>query len=107
MRLNLPPLFVTQPKQVPPHLLSSESYTERINNRFSQQHFYWVPTLTSKPRPPAGLFPCSCVLRSRGWSHLHWSRAQRPAANPARFSRRSGCPAPGLLLSRQWLGDKG
>jgi hypothetical protein len=37
MRLDLPPLFVVQPKQVAPHDLHSESQAERISNRFNQQ----------------------------------------------------------------------
>jgi hypothetical protein len=45
MWLDLPPLFVAQPKQIASHRPCSESKPQRISNRFSQQQFYWVLTL--------------------------------------------------------------
>jgi hypothetical protein len=47
MRLDLPPLSVTQPKLIWSHVLCSESKQQRISNRFDQQQFYWVLALVT------------------------------------------------------------
>jgi len=47
---DLPPLIVTQPKQIVSHLQPPNHRAKRINNRFSQQCLYWVLTLALQLR---------------------------------------------------------
>jgi hypothetical protein len=48
MLLDLPPLFVVEPKQIASHCLCSESKLQRISNRISRQQFYWVLALVQE-----------------------------------------------------------
>jgi len=40
VRLDLTPLIIAQPRQIAPHPNASESQSNGISNRFSQQCFY-------------------------------------------------------------------